>query len=323
MAPTQTAASLGMDVPKGLENIPVIGKPDPNEPPKVMPVVGDLFLNTSGEIVPMKQRDVDKLYVKRSDAIEVFVSVEGCGEEEKPLRLYVHWTTELVTFQRAIADIIGVSFADQVLHFLNVYGHYSRGTPPFLDHEYSLSGQGVRDGATIIARRASWNGKDGKGKEQKHSDSAYYSWAMQPRVIPDDQRFSDRTSGGVPVKLEEAQVGKTETQGPRLPCASINRYSWADEGRNVKIYVSAEGEPDAVSAASAGGDSAIQTEFAQKSFQLAVTGEKAKYVLAMDDLEQPIIAAESRVRVSAGKRITISLRKEDKKVVWHTLLPRK
>jgi len=49
----------------------------------------------------------------------------------------------------------------------------------------------------------------------------------------------------------------------------------------------------------------------------------ATHVLAFDELEFPIVPAECKVRISAGKRITITLVKAQEDVYWHTLFKRK
>lgn len=94
-----------------------------------------------------------------------------------------------------------------------------------------------------------------------------------------------------------------------LPQA-IAKYSWADEGGFVCVYVTTEGEAAAVAAAGDGKSGEVEAKFEERSVELKIgTGAKV-FALALKDLEGRIVPKESSWRVSAGKRVTIKLKKK-------------
>merc|ERR1712039_33158 len=111
---------------------------------------------------------------------------------------------------------------------------------------------------------------------------------------------------GMMLRAEKVEV---PPQALKVPQRSITNYMWVDDSRReVKIYVEASEEPMAVAAAGNPRDALIQTEFKEQGFKVAVLGERATHVLAIDALEHAIVPAECKARVSTGKRITITLR---------------
>merc|ERR1711879_613664 len=94
-----------------------------------------------------------------------------------------------------------------------------------------------------------------------------------------------------------------------LPVA-IAKYSWADEGKFVCVYISAEGEAAAVATAGDGKGGEVDAKFEERCVELKIgTGGKV-FALTLKELEGRIIPDESSCRVSAGKRITIKLKKQ-------------
>merc|ERR1719359_1442333 len=108
------------------------------------------------------------------------------------------------------------------------------------------------------------------------------------------------------------------------PFRTMKYYSWVDESRQkVKVYISAEDEPAPVAAAGTESDDSLKVEFGERSLKVTVFGEMATHVLSFDELEHPIVPAECKVRITAGKRIAITLQKAQEDLYCHTLFKRK
>merc|ERR1711865_160244 len=116
--------------------------------------------------------------------------------------------------------------------------------------------------------------------------------------------------GGEPVKLGETTVDTV---------IRIAQFTWADDGKNVKVFVEAEHEPRAVQAAGDGKGNKIRVSFAEHSFCLEVAEGERQFRLQIPNLCMPLVPSESRCRVSEGKRITVVLRKEDVDHKWFAL----
>jgi hypothetical protein len=58
--------------------------------------------------------------------------------------------------------------------------------------------------------------------------------------------------------------------------------------------------------------------FDTKSFELVIHGETRRFALAVPVLENEILPEESKFRVSAGKRVTLKMKKK-RKVTWTRL----
>ncbi|OLQ05248.1 Low-density lipoprotein receptor-related protein 6 [Symbiodinium microadriaticum] len=118
---------------------------------------------------------------------------------------------------------------------------------------------------------------------------------------------------------------RAETAGDvqEVSAVSIEKYSWTDEGSAVKVYVSESSSPAAVAAAGDGRrPDALKADFQTRSFLLTVTGtDGSKFELRVRGLMEDIIPDRCKVRVSQGKRITITLAKKDYKT-WSVLSQR-
>eukprot|EP00747_Dinoflagellata_sp_TGD_P187090 gnl/TRDRNA2_/TRDRNA2_44572_c0_seq1.p1 gnl/TRDRNA2_/TRDRNA2_44572_c0~~gnl/TRDRNA2_/TRDRNA2_44572_c0_seq1.p1 ORF type:complete len:278 (-),score=48.51 gnl/TRDRNA2_/TRDRNA2_44572_c0_seq1:90-923(-) len=229
----------------------------------------------------------------------------------------------LAALRIRIADIVQVPEQQQVLYFQNAEGTHSV-KPTLLSDDWSLGEQGVRDRAVVFCHKPTFD-----KQESKQCDSLYYMWTANERRVPDELRYANREAHGVPERLHEdaAHSGAVEsisgsTCATAKPTRPISNYSFVDEGKHVKVYVASESEGEAVAAAS-NDTSSVESEFLQDSFHVAVLGPQARHLLAVEQLTRSIIPTESKVRVSAGKRITITLAKEKKDVTWHSLVRKK
>lgn len=221
--------------------------------------------------------------------------------------------SEVYTLRSHIAGLLRKPGTDLVLFFQNKDGAHSL-KPELLSAEQSLKYQGVHSGATIICQVANWDKPASKGAE-----SAYYTWAANQKEVPADIRVQ---TGGEPMRLgmEAAEAPPAST----LPRKDITNYSWVDESRRfVKIYITAEGEPAVVKAAGTAEQPLVQAEFKEQRLMVTIPGETATHVLAIDDLEHKIVPAECKVKVSAGKRLSVALKKAEEDSLWNTLVCRK
>ncbi|CAJ1343170.1 unnamed protein product [Effrenium voratum] len=128
-------------------------------------------------------------------------------------------------------------------------------------------------------------------------DSSYYFAHSRKMDVPEEHRI---VSGGAPQRLGEAEALKEpvrqvlEGEEPQRPERAILNYAWGDEKEAVKLYVSAEAEPEALGAAQ-------------------------DWVLDLDRLYYEIIPEECKFRVSENKRITLTLKKKEA-YAWLKLL---
>jgi len=215
--------------------------------------------------------------------------------------------------KKQISKAFSVQVTDMTLYFRNQEGPHSQRLE-ILDEGYSLKLQGVSQGALIVCQLAAWD-----RPRSKLGESAYYMWAANQPAVPDEIRVQ---KCGAPVQLGVA-TGETQ-DAAKMRQRSIQNYSWVDESRRqVKIYIDAESDPLAVAAAGAGEASRVQPVFQASSLRVDIIGENATSTLAIKELEHTIIPEECKVKVSVGKRITISLRKEKEDSLWNTLIRRK
>ncbi|CAJ1414342.1 unnamed protein product [Effrenium voratum] len=103
-----------------------------------------------------------------------------------------------------------------------------------------------------------------------------------------------------------------EGEGPAAAIVPIDKYSWTDEGAVVKVYVNESANPAAIAAAGDGRGSALQVEFQARGFVLTV-GQSPAFQLRVRGLLQEVLPESCKVRLSAGKRITVSLAKKEPK----------
>lgn len=210
----------------------------------------------------------------------------------------------------------------------------------WLNEEQTLEAQEVVDGAMItvgvhglrtnddevevdpetgepVASDAVQNSMNTKG------DSSYYFAHNRKSDLTEEQRI---VSGGAPQKIAEGEAQAIPTLEPPPPSASlfddeveepgrprkaILNYAWGDEKEVVKIYISKEGEPEAVEIAGDGKSGQCEAKFLPKALRLIVHGPQLDLCFLIDRLYYEIIPEESSIRVSRDKRITITLKKKE------------
>jgi len=173
----------------------------------------------------------------------------------------------------------------------------------------TLEVQGVSDGATISAQRTGDDGdaeKDAKAFQDSISRHGRLSYFHTNRK-GEPERIAE---GGVPVKLATVEVDSV---------VRISNFTWADDGKNVKVYVEADQEPRAVNAAKDGKGGQVRHEFDPSSFTLTVVDDGRSFELRVPNLYREITPRECKCRVSEGKRITVTLRKTDEDHMWFSL----
>lgn len=219
---------------------------------------------------------------------------------------------DVQTLKRHISDVFRAAVTDMTLYFQNCQGAHSQRLE-LLDDGYSLKNQGVTTGATVVCQLVAWD-----RPTSKLGESAYYMWAADQRPVPDEIRVQ---GGGPPVCLQAQAV---VSDVPVVQRRSIKNYSWVDESRRqVKLYITAEGEPLAVAAAGTGDETRLSIDLRERRLELTIKGEGATYVLSIEELEHKIVPAESKVKVVPGKRITVTLTKANEDTLWNTLIRRK
>mmetsp|Transcript_33005 Transcript_33005/g.76748 ORF Transcript_33005/g.76748 Transcript_33005/m.76748 type:complete len:255 (-) Transcript_33005:93-857(-) len=195
---------------------------------------------------------------------------------------------------------------DQLLRFRNEDG---RDMVELVD-EGTLDVQGVRSGALVtIEQVKAAPASASQSSLSRHGRLSYY------HSYREDPRFSSEQSvqgGGVPVMLEEG--GQIDN------AIRIDKFTWADDAKNVKIFVEAESEPRAIQAAGDGKGGRVSATFQESGFCLLVTDEGRRFVLEVPKLYNSINPQECKFRVSEGKRITVTLRKANTTHSWFTLL---
>jgi hypothetical protein len=205
----------------------------------------------------------------------------------------------------------GMAAKGLVLFFQNKEGPFSQRLTN-LPEESNLRSEAVSDNAIIVCQRATYDKQVSKG-----TDSGYYTWAENIPEVPQDLRIQ---LDGTPKLLMQEKAATAASSPPFRP---ITKYSWVDESRQkVKVYISAEDEPAPVAAAGTEADDSLKAEFGERSLKVTVFGEMATHVLSFDELEHPIVPAECKARITEGKRITITLKKAQEDVYWHTLFKR-
>mmetsp|Transcript_126973 Transcript_126973/g.353637 ORF Transcript_126973/g.353637 Transcript_126973/m.353637 type:complete len:287 (-) Transcript_126973:117-977(-) len=161
-------------------------------------------------------------------------------------------------------------------------------------------------------------------------DASYYHAHSRPSMLPEEHRI---VSGGAPAKLsgdlvvpleepktlkqqiEESEGRKDVTRGEK----PIRNYSWGDEKATIKIYISKDSEPDAISAAEDGKSGQVDVKWGPKYLKLKIKAERHDLVLELDRIYYEIIPEECSFRVSQNKRITLTLKKKES-YTWLKLL---
>mmetsp|Transcript_65437 Transcript_65437/g.210975 ORF Transcript_65437/g.210975 Transcript_65437/m.210975 type:complete len:254 (-) Transcript_65437:140-901(-) len=207
-----------------------------------------------------------------------------------------------------LQEALGFAAQAQVLHFQNGSRNAAK---VLLEDGRPLAEQGVEDGATVSVRvnEAEVLPENSMLRQSiaRNGGSSYYYAHANEQELPPELRY---VYGGAPAKLGEAAT--PEAAAPReAPARAIKSYSWADEGDTVCIYVSAEAEAEALEAAGDGGGGRVTADFGPRSVELKVRGAAGDFALVLRNLEGEILAEGSRHRVSAGKRLTLRLRKRN------------
>uniref|UniRef100_A0A6T1NVB8 CS domain-containing protein n=1 Tax=Alexandrium monilatum TaxID=311494 RepID=A0A6T1NVB8_9DINO len=221
--------------------------------------------------------------------------------------------SQVEALKKGVMDLYGkMDQFDLVLYFQNPSGPFSNRLRVL--REGNLKENGVATGATIVCQTAQWEECKSKGAE-----SLYYMWAADLPRVPEERRV--QPGQGEPVKLgQETVIPAPEV----LPLRKMLDYSWVDESRKlVKIYITSNEDPLAVAAAASEQDKLVQSEFGQQSLKITVQGKSVKHVLEIEELEHGIVPEECKVKVVAGKKISITLRKAKDDQLWHTLVMRK
>jgi len=211
-----------------------------------------------------------------------------------------------------VEEVLKVPTDSQLLFFQNGSRNAAKRV---VDAEKALTDLGVEDGATITVRV---NDKAVLPQDSvlrqsisKNGTSSYYYAHANEKELPHEHRYVE---GGEPARL----VGHEGHITQLVPTRVIEKYSWADEGDFICIYVSGEGESEALLAAKDGKNNEVEVNFDSKSFELLIHGEKRRFALAVPVLENEILPEDSKFRVSAGKRVTLKMKKK-KKVTWTRL----
>lgn len=223
--------------------------------------------------------------------------------------------------RQKVQEHCAIAAKDQALFFQN--GSRNAAKIPIEDSK-TLAEQGVEDGAVITVRVGEKVvlPQDSKLRQSidKNGGSSYYYAHANESELPKELRY---VYGGEPAKLNQDDAAATGTQqegqDATPPTQAIQSYSWADEGDFVCIYVGAEGEPAAIEAAGAGKADEVSVKFEAKSVELWIHSATRSFALLLKNLENEIVPSESKTRVSAGKRVTIKLKKK-RAVAWTRLL---
>jgi len=189
-----------------------------------------------------------------------------------------------------------------------------------LDDARTLAEQGVEPDATISVRvnQAFVTAADSALRQSiaKSGGTSYYYAHANEKALPKEHRYA---YGGAPARLDgEEGAAPEKLEAPSL-ARPITQYSWGDEGDFVCIYVSADGEAAAIEAAGDGKDGQVRVEFGVKAVELRIKGSPQDFALVLKGLENEIVPEESKHRVSAGKRVTLKLKKR-RPVAWTRLV---
>jgi len=230
-----------------------------------------------------------------------------------------------------IQKLCGVDSEDQELFFSNRNPDTNQ---KWLAEERTLAQQDVRDGAVIMV------GVHGQGSNVPdeadapttavdHSlhcrgDASYYFAHARPSDIPAECRI---VSGGSPQKIESAGPAVASAQPvqvdeqciPERPERRIMNYSWGDEREVIKVYISKDSEADVIAAVGDGTRGQVEVDWHNRSLRLCIRAGLYDYVLALDRIYYDIVPEKCKWRVSAGKRVTLTLHKSEA-TTWLKLL---
>merc|ERR1712060_747264 len=122
-------------------------------------------------------------------------------------------------------------------------------------------------------------------------EASYYHAHPRGQKLPEEQRI---VSGGEPQKIAEAAEKMPEPKGFKQklndegenveakPEKHIYSYSWGDERDTIKIYLSADNESDAVSAAADGKGGQVEVDWKPRFLKMRIHGEKYDYIFELE-----------------------------------------
>eukprot|EP00931_Biecheleriopsis_adriatica_P009470 TRINITY_DN110546_c0_g1_i1.p1 TRINITY_DN110546_c0_g1~~TRINITY_DN110546_c0_g1_i1.p1 ORF type:complete len:263 (+),score=54.03 TRINITY_DN110546_c0_g1_i1:61-849(+) len=183
-----------------------------------------------------------------------------------------------------------------------------------LEDGQSMAQQGIEDGATITVKVDAVEVRPENSflRESIRSNgtSSYYYAHANEKELPPEVRY---VYGGEPIKLEseESPKGAGYADSDKVSRAKpLAKYSWADEGDFVCIYIAADGEAEAIEVAGDGKSGQVEVQFGERSVELRIAGNSKEFALCLRSLEGEIVPEESKHRVSAGKRVTLKMKKK-------------
>lgn len=137
------------------------------------------------------------------------------------------------------------------------------------------------------------------------SNSYYYAHRKSKEfAVPDGAIVVEGPgiiTGGAPVRLEASAGSETSVFRRK-----IEKYSWSDDGDNVRIYVD---DPNILPCI-ADSEESVSCNFQPKSLCLEIR-QSCSVVFGLDinTLNDEIDPTESSFKVSLGKRVTVTLKK--------------
>lgn len=219
-----------------------------------------------------------------------------------------------LALKQKLEETLSIPHEQQLIFFQNGSRNSAKLT---LDNDQTLEAQGIQDGAVVTVKSVDQEvlpqNSVLRQSISKNGGSSYYYAHANEKELPPELRY---VYGGAPAKLADAQEC---TDKPQVPVVEVAKYSWADEGEFVCIYISQEDEADAIAAAKDGKNGEVVVNFEAKSVELVIHGQSRNYSLVFRSLENEISAEESKHRVSAGKRVTLKLKKK-RQVTWTRLV---
>ena len=146
------------------------------------------------------------------------------------------------------------------------------------------------------------------------SNSYYYAHSRKIEIPSDAIRVEGEgiVTGGTPVLLKLGEVNSSASLST-APSKRLTAYSWADSGDSVKIYIE---DQDWLNAAGSSAD-AVTSEFESKALSLKLASIHQYF--SIENLDDEIDPINSFVRLSPGKRLTITLKKKKENKTWYSL----
>lgn len=203
-----------------------------------------------------------------------------------------------------VQEVTGVAPESQLLFFQNGSRNAAK---TVVDSSLTLAAQGIEDAATITLRLNEEcvlpENSVLRQSIRKNGGSSYYYAHANESALPPEHRY---VYGGAPAKLGEADPQIALQQAAH----AIKKYSWADEGDFVCIYIDAEAEAEAVKEAADGRNGEVKVEFGPKSVELRIQRDAREFAFILRNLENEVVPEDCKHRISAGKRITLKLKKK-------------